>query len=91
MEKENVCLVCVDVFTKTADMEPMKDKESTPCNKAIEKVFDGLGIPETIYSDEGSEFMNTSLIQILAKHKIEIIYSTNLSLITHLSNFLIEL
>ena len=35
-------------------MEPMKDKESTTCNKAMEKIFDRLGIPETIYSDEGS-------------------------------------
>jgi hypothetical protein len=80
------------MYTKKADMGPMKDKESTPCNEAIEKVFDRLGIPETIFSDEGSKFMNNSLIQLLAKHKIEIIYSTDLSLITpHLSNHLIEL
>jgi hypothetical protein len=32
-------------------MEPMKDKESTTCNKAMENVFERLGIPETIYSD----------------------------------------
>ena len=75
--KNMYALVCVDVFTKKADMEPMKDKEAVTCNKAIEKVFDRLGIPETIYSDEGSEFTNNSFIQLLEKHKIEIIYATN--------------
>ena len=29
--------VCVDVFTKKADMKTAKDKESNTCNKAIEK------------------------------------------------------
>jgi hypothetical protein len=63
---------------KKAGMEPMRDKESTPCNKAMEKIFDRLGIPETIYSDEGSEFTNNSFIQLLDKHKIEMIYATDL-------------
>jgi hypothetical protein len=75
--KNMYALVCVDVFTKKADMEPMKDKEATTCNKAMEKIFDRLGIPKTIYSDEGSEFTNNSFIQLLNKHKIEIIYATN--------------
>jgi hypothetical protein len=75
--KNMYALVCVDISTKKADMEPMKDKESTTCNKAMEKIFDRLGIPKTIYSDEGSEFTNNSFIQLLDKHKIEIIYATN--------------
>ncbi len=52
-------------------MEPMKDKESTTYNKAMEKVLDRLGIPETTSSDEGSEFTNNRFIQVLDKHKIE--------------------
>jgi transposase InsO family protein len=75
--KNMYALVCIDIFTKKADMEPMKDKEATTCNKAMEKIFDRLGIPKTIYSDEGSEFTNNSFIQLLDKHKIEIIYATN--------------
>ena len=70
-------LVCVDIFTKKADMEPMKDKESDTCTKAMENIFKRLGIPETIYCDEGSEFTNNKFIQMLDKHKIEIIYATN--------------
>ncbi len=57
-------LVCVDIFTKKADLQPMKDKESTICDKALKKVFDRFRIPETIYSDEGSEFTNNSFIQL---------------------------
>ena len=70
-------LVCVDIFTKNADMEPMKDKEADTCTKAMENIFKRLGIPETIYCDEGSEFTNNKFIQMLDKHKIEIIYATN--------------
>ncbi len=48
-------LVCVDIFIKKADMEPMKDIEATTCNKAMDKIFDRLGNPKTIYSDEASD------------------------------------
>ena len=70
-------LVCVDVFTKKADMEPMKDKEATTCNNAMETIFKRMGIPESIYCDEGSEFTNKKFLDLLASHKIEIIYATN--------------
>ena len=33
--KNMYALVCIDIFTKKADMEPMKDKEATTCNKAM--------------------------------------------------------
>jgi hypothetical protein len=49
-------MVCIDTFSKKADMEQMKDKDSKTCNTAIEKIFNRLGIPGSIYSDEGSEF-----------------------------------
>jgi len=39
--KFKYALVCIDVFTKKADMEPMKDKESTTCNTAMEKYLKG--------------------------------------------------
>ncbi len=51
-------MVCVDVFTKMADMELMKDKKTVTCNKAIENILQRLGVPESIYCDEGSEFTN---------------------------------
>ncbi len=62
-------------LTEKADIEPMKDKESnSTCNKAMENVFNRLGIPETIYFDEGSEFTSKIFIHLFEKHKIEIIF-----------------
>ncbi len=31
--KSMYALVCIDIFAKKADMEPMKDKEANTCNK----------------------------------------------------------
>ena len=70
-------LVCIDIFTKMADMEPMKDKESDTCTKAMENIFKRLGVPETIYCDEGSEFTNKKFLQMLDSKNIKIIYATN--------------
>ncbi len=49
-------VACVDVFSKKADMIPLKDREQTTTTKAFEKILDNTGIPKTIYSDQGSEF-----------------------------------
>ncbi len=46
--------MCVDTLTKNADMEPWRDKEADTCNKAIENVFKRMGVPESIYCDEGT-------------------------------------
>ena len=70
-------LVCIDIFTKMADMEPMKDKEADTCTKAMENIFKRLGVPETIYCDEGSEFTNKKFLQMLDSKNIKIIYATN--------------
>ena len=70
-------LVCIDIFTKKADMEPMKDKEANTCNKAIENIFQRLGVPDSIYCDEGSEFTNKKILQLLETKNIKIIYATN--------------
>ncbi len=51
---------CVDVFSKKADMIPLKDRKHTTKTKAFEKILSNMGIPKTIYSDQGSEFKNAS-------------------------------
>ena len=66
---------CVDVFSKKADMIPLKDREQTTTTKAFEKILDNLGIPKTIYSDQGSEFKNASFQKLLDKHNIKIIFA----------------
>ncbi len=51
---------CVDVFSKKSDMIPLKDREQTTPTKAFEKRLDNMGIPKTIYSDQGSELKNNT-------------------------------
>ncbi len=51
---------CIDVFSKKADMIPLKDRKQTTATKAFEKILDNIGIPKTIYSDQGSEFKNNT-------------------------------
>ena len=63
---------CVDVFSKKADMIPLKDREQTTTTKAFEKILYNMGIPKTIYSDQGSEFKNNTCQMLLDKHKIQI-------------------
>ena len=46
-------VACVDVFSKKADMIPLKDREQITTTKAFEKILDNMGIPKTIYSDQG--------------------------------------
>jgi transposase InsO family protein len=66
---------CVNVFSKKADMIPLKDREQTTTTKAFEKILDILGIPKTIYSDQGSEFKNNTFQKLLDKHNIKMIFS----------------
>ena len=66
---------CIDVFSKKADMIPLKDREQATATNAFEKILDNMGIPKTIYSDQGSEFKNNTFQKVLDKHKIQIIFA----------------
>ncbi len=66
---------CVDVFSKKADMIPLKDRKQTTTAKAFEKVLDNMSIPKTIYSDQGSEFKNNTFQKLLDKHSFKIIFA----------------
>ena len=66
---------CIDVFSKKADMIPLKDREQATATNAFEKILDNMGIPKTIYSDQGSEFKNNAFQKVLDKHKIQIIFA----------------
>jgi hypothetical protein len=40
-------------------MIPLKGREQTTTTKAFAKILDKMGIPETIYCDQGSDQKNT--------------------------------
>jgi hypothetical protein len=47
-------LTCVDVLSKFAWVEAIKDKTAAECAKAFEKIFKQGRIPKYIYSDLGT-------------------------------------
>ena len=68
-------LTCVDVFSKRADAIPLKDREQSTVADAFTKILSNIGIPKTIYSDQGSEFKNATFQKLLDKHHIQIIFA----------------
>jgi hypothetical protein len=70
-------LSCVDVFSKKGLMIPMKTKTKKETAEAINLLFQKMGKPKSIYSDKGSEFNNSDVLDILKQHKIKIIFALN--------------
>jgi transposase InsO family protein len=68
-------LCCVDVFSKKANAIPLKDHEQDIATKAFEKILNNMGVPKTIYSDQGAEFKNSQFQKLLDKHNIQIIFA----------------
>ncbi len=50
-------LVCIDIFTKYAKVEPLKDRTSKATTEATLRIFDKMGKPEVVYTDDGKEFL----------------------------------
>jgi len=70
-------LSCVDVFSKRGFMIPMKTKTKKETAEAINLLFQKMGKPKSIYSDKGSEFNNSDVLDILKQHKIKIVFALN--------------
>lgn len=49
-------LVCIDVFTKYAQVRLLKKRTAIETLEATLDIFKVMGKPESIYTDEGSEF-----------------------------------
>lgn len=49
-------LCCIDVLSKYAWVEPLKDKTARSCAEAFKKIFSEGRTPKYIYSDWGNEF-----------------------------------
>ena len=60
---------------KKADTIPLKDREQTTTTKAYEKILDNIGVPKTIYLDQGPEFKNNTCQKLLDKHNKQIIFA----------------
>ena len=49
-------LVAIDALTKKVAAEPLKDRLASTTAAGMKKVFQALGAPANVYSDDGSEF-----------------------------------
>jgi hypothetical protein len=49
-------LVVIDIFSKKGDIEPMRTKNSEAVYKALLNMFDTMGYPMNIYSDDDPAF-----------------------------------
>ena len=62
------CLVIVDAFSKWVELFPSRHADALTVAKAICKgIIPNYGIPQTIYSDNGSHFVN-QVIQKIGEH-----------------------
>lgn len=68
-------LTCIDVFTKFAWLVIMKNKDSKTTLEALKKIIAKMGKPESIYSDDGSEFKNKLIQKFCDENKIELIFN----------------
>jgi NCAIR mutase (PurE)-related protein len=68
-------LVCIDTFSKIGDIELMKLKNDVSVVNAMTVILARMGVPEFVYSDEGSEFTCNKFKKLMSDNKIQIIYS----------------
>lgn len=69
-------LTIVDAFTKFGQAIELKSKNSIDILNALINYFSYYGTPETISSDQGLEFHNHVIDELLQAHKIKIHFTT---------------
>ena len=68
-------LTCIDMFSKYAFVIPLKDKKGITIKNALQNIFNKR-IPKFLWTDDGKEFYNNQVNDLLEKNKIKL-YSTN--------------
>lgn len=62
-------LIVIDVFSKKAFAEPLKDKTAKSTSEAMEKIFKQVGMRiRNLQTDDGREFFNGAMKQLLAQY-----------------------
>ena len=68
-------LVVLDIFSRYARARPLKDKTGSNVASALQEIMTQTR-PDKIWSDRGTEFYNTTVVNLLKSNKIEL-YSTH--------------
>jgi hypothetical protein len=70
LNKASYGLTMIDIFSRKGDIELLKKRDTPNVLSAFNKLIERMGVPEFIYSDEGSEFISTEFKQLLKKLNI---------------------
>ena len=63
--------VGIDNFTKYAWVVPIRTKQPHDVTKAMQEIFDKIGVPKQLYSDQEGAFNNAEFIRLMNKHKVK--------------------
>lgn len=64
-------LIVIDIFSKMAYAEPLKDKTGAEVTSAMHRIIQKVGHRiNNLHTDDGKEFFNSSMKQLLDKYKI---------------------
>jgi transposase InsO family protein len=66
-------LAVIDVFTKKAAIVLLQKKDQPSILEAVKTAFERMGIPETVYADEGSEFISAGFKNYLNENGVTLI------------------
>ena len=69
-------LTCIDVFSRYAFAEAIKDKRGLSVSAAFEKIF-AERVPSMLQTDRGLEFLNGHVQDVFRKHRIHHYFSLN--------------
>lgn len=69
-------LTCIDVFSRYAFAEAVKDKRGSTVANAFEKIF-AIRVPNMLQTDRGLEFLNATVQAVFRKHDVRHYFSLN--------------
>jgi hypothetical protein len=56
-------------------MVPMKERDATTSTEVMKKIIKNMGVPKSIYSDQGSEFNNKPFLDLMKKHDVRVVFA----------------
>lgn len=64
-------LTIIDIFSRRATAIPLKDKKDKSLVNAFKKMLDDFGTPNNLTTDNGSEFINKLVKELLMKEEVK--------------------
>ena len=78
-EKGRYFLLAVDLFSRKVMVEPLPNKTASTVAKALEKILSTLkrpySAPQTLETDQGGEFFNSTLRNFLKEKSVDLIFA----------------